>query len=425
MEDAENKIRLEADEVKNTERNMDDNVNDGAAQAHRGSAHSEVELCDDHDLVVTGSQGSKARSSFHKTEDVVLGKRSDVPECDQGLHAEQPIVQQLHAVECTITPEEQPVVQQLQELESTVQHLEKVHLKEKGDVAPGQGHTTGNVEGYDDTLKEFATQQGHYQESLSTRSPYSTPRHSCASISLVSQTSKHKVPSLNLGKRRLSNSSYESSLSLDSSRLSSRWQDVNLEDFPLPMSHRLRSMQMKEPASLQTSDSVASFLSACSSDRRDRTPGSHQNSVSCPNFPGAPANCSARRSFSLRSRQASSRVDLPIPEDRDAWHFHTSDQTLCEGRLLTQVNVPCRSGQLTKQDSASDGAGPTPKPEGYFSMDDMNDSTVDLLQMLYQTQAEQTQRRQSAFSFADDCDYKCPTVPVQSLERPVARKLDF
>lgn len=251
---------------------------------------------------------------------------------------------------------------QLKELqESSFKHSENILLEKKWGVAPGQGHTSGNVEGHEDPVTGYSTKKRI--ESLSTRSPYSTPYNSSASIGITSQNSKHKVPPLNLGNRRPSSCS-RTSLGMDSN--SARWQDVNLEDFPMPSSHRLRSMRRNESVSsavstarLHSSDSIASFLSACDSDRQSRTLRSHW----------APS----KRSF----------VDLPIAEDRGfSLHLECEDQGILPSGQPTK-QVPLVSG-------AGPSAGPTPKSDdSYVEMAELAaDSSVDLLQLLYQTQAQ-------------------------------------
>lgn len=244
----------------------------------------------------------------------------------------------------------QPNVQKLQELESTVKHLEEMLLENKSVIAPGQGSTSGNLEGYDDLGQGYPTKSrpyGPYQESVSTRSPFSTPcHHSSASIGLTSHSSKHKVPPLNLGNRKLSTVSGTSS-TMDSR--SSGWQGVNVEDFPLPISHRLRAMRRIESARLHPDDSVASFLSLCDSARQMRT---------------------------LRPQELSTRyvtADLPLT---------SACETARREHILHSQQAP-----------PLDGAGPTPKQEGY--VDGMGDtvSIVDMLQSLYRRKAQGTQRR--------------------------------
>eukprot|EP00746_Dinoflagellata_sp_MGD_P136032 gnl/MRDRNA2_/MRDRNA2_70025_c0_seq1.p1 gnl/MRDRNA2_/MRDRNA2_70025_c0~~gnl/MRDRNA2_/MRDRNA2_70025_c0_seq1.p1 ORF type:complete len:751 (-),score=147.49 gnl/MRDRNA2_/MRDRNA2_70025_c0_seq1:11-2263(-) len=377
------------------------------------------------------SPSSTATTTVERTKEPALDN-SIADLCEQTLHPAE------------MQPEGHPTMQELQSQDSEcpVENAENVLLEKSWVVADGQGPTTGNVEGYIDQAAMQPTKPGPDQESVSTRTPYSTPCNevarsiasqgsgSSASISLTSQSSKHKIPPLNLDRRLSTCSSSSFATSLHSELGSSRWQDINLQDFPLPASHRLRSMQRDRQSSLQSSDSVASFLSACDSDRRLRALRSQETSRSCVDLP-----ICVRSSWNQQARGLSSHwdfgscVDLPVPEDNDEQQTRRSHQAF-EHYMAVQTarsvhqsedQGPLPFGQPTAQLPKST-AGRTPKVEDDESngIGAMADSTIDLLQALYASQAE---RRQTTLNSADP-EYQCKAT-FQPTEHSVVRRLHF
>jgi hypothetical protein len=389
--------------------------------------------------VLPDSPFSSTRTHAEEANDIV----STIPDgdlCEQTLHSE--VSQQ----------DGQFVTRPAQRDDSErppVQHAEAILLEKNWVVADGQGPTTGNLEGYHDHVEECAIKafkQEPDQESVSTRTPYSTPSNevarsiasqaSSASISLTSQSSKLKIPPLNLNRRLSTCSSSSCAESSTSELCSARWQDVNLQDFPMPVSHRLRSMRRTQSSSLQSSDSVASFLSACDSDRRLRALQSQETSRSCLELPTGSLSIMKYHERGLCSHlDFGSSADLPIVEDCDeqqtlrshqAFEHYVAVQT---ARSLHQSEDqgPLPFGQRTAQDP-QDLAGPTPKPPDYEDNKVMAESTIDLLQSLYAHQAE---RKQSTFGYAEREHHRHTAQPMANLEQSlekmqsVVRRLRF